>query len=140
MKDQQAFLRALETLTLPASGFDLQLRLFAAWAYRRRYPAREAAARCAMSLSRNARAQGRAQDYHHTLTMALLAILYSRIAAQPVLAEDWEAFLAANPDIVADAWNVALEHYSADKLQQEAARKVFLEPDRKPLPTGCLLH
>lgn len=140
MKDHQAFLRELETLTLPASGFDHQLRLFAAWAYRRRYPAREAAARCAMSLSRNARAHGRAQHYHHTLTMALLAILYSRIASQPVLSEDWDAFLAANPDIVADAWKVLLEHYSEDKLLQDIARKVFLEPDRKPLPTGCLLH
>jgi hypothetical protein len=140
LKDHHLFLRELETLALPAAGFDHRLRLFAAWAYRRSYPAREAAARCAMTLSRNARAQGRGEFYHHTLTMALLSILYSRMDARPSLAENWEGFLDANPDIVADAWAVLLEHYSEDKLQQDAARRAFLEPDRKPLPTDGLLH
>jgi hypothetical protein len=139
LKDPQAFLRELESLALPASGFDHQFRLFAAWAYRRCYPAGEAAARCAASLSRNARAQGRGQDYHHTLTMALLAIMYHRVDTKPVLTDNWGAFLAANPDIVSDATQVLNEHYSEDKLQQAVARKIFIEPDLKPLPVACLL-
>ena len=138
--DPQAFVRQLETLALPASDFDHAAHLMAAWAYRRRYPAREAAARCAHALSRFAMAQGEAQTYHHTLTMALLAILYNRIDAEPGLAEDWPAFLSANPDVMADARAVVRRHYSESRLEADDARRGFVEPDLMPLPTGCLLH
>jgi hypothetical protein len=60
--DYQAFLRQLESSTLPASEFTHQAHLYAAWAYRRQYPAAEAAARCARALSRYAMAQGRPRN------------------------------------------------------------------------------
>lgn len=138
--DPQAFLRELESLSLPASSFNHKAHLFAAWSYRRRYPAREAAARCAHTLSRFAMANGAAEKYHHTLTLSILTLLYDRMANDASLVSDWEAFLTACADIRQDARHVVLNHYSEERLDDEAARKAFVEPDRQPLPLLCLSH
>ncbi|MBI3144871.1 MAG: hypothetical protein HYZ18_06290 [Pseudogulbenkiania sp.] len=138
--DHQGLLRQLEMLALPEADFNHEAHLRAAWAYRRRYPAREAAARCAHTLSRYAMAKGAAHKYHHTLTMAALAILYSRLDAQPELLEDWAGFLACCHDVSTDLRCVVLQHYSEEKLYNETARKAFVEPDLKPLPSGSMLH
>lgn len=138
--DHQAFLRQLESGRLPAAQFNSETRLLAAWAYRRVYPAREAAARCAHALSRCALSLGEAQKYHHTLTMALLFVLYSRVDASPQLLDDWPAFRAACGDVLSDATDVISHYYSADRLEDAFARKAFVAPDRTPLPTAGLLH
>ncbi|MTD33770.1 hypothetical protein [Paludibacterium denitrificans] len=138
--DYQAFLRQLETHTLPVADFNHQAHLYAARAYRRLYPAGEAAVRCSRAFSRYVMAQGSIRKYHHSLTMALLAILYSLLDACPELTEDWDAFCQNCTDVIEDARAVVLEHYSADRLDEEAARKAFVAPDKKPLPTACLLH
>lgn len=83
---------------------------------------------------------GAAMKYHHTLTMAILVILYSRMASQPQLLEDWEAFASHCPDMLADPRAVILQHYSSERLDDDSARKGFVEPDREPLPMSCLLH
>ncbi|MDF0606458.1 hypothetical protein HZU77_012480 [Neisseriaceae bacterium TC5R-5] len=136
----QTFLRQLESNALPASEFDHQAHLYAAWAYRRQYPAPEAAARCAYSLSRFAMMNGEAMKYHHTLTMAILVLLYSRIEANPKLLDDWETLLTCCADLVTDSRAVLLEHYSAERLNDEPARRAFIEPDKKSLPMSCFLH
>ncbi|MGL6070430.1 MAG: hypothetical protein ACRC1E_04145 [Craterilacuibacter sp.] len=138
MTNHQTFLRALENGNLPVSSFNQQTRLYAAWAYHRDYPVREAAARCAYAFSRYALTQGLADSYHHTLTMATLILLYQRIAEQPAIAEDWEHFCHANHDMLTDTVSMVRCHYSADLLGHERARKVFVEPDLVPLP--CFLH
>lgn len=138
--DYQAFLRQLESSTLPASDFTHQAHLYAAWAYRRQYPAAEAAVRCARAFSRFAMAQGAAEKYHHTLTMSLLSILYHRAQQQPAMLEDWPAFLATCDDVLQDARAVVLQYYSADRLNQDASRRGFVTPDRLPLPIACLSH
>ena len=138
--DYQAFLRELETHALPAADFDHRAHLLAAWAYRSRYPAREAAARCARTLSRYAMAHGAAEKYHHTLTMALLAIMYSRLDAQPGQQASWDDFLAANADLMADSRAIVARHYSEQRLQHHDARRAFVAPDLAPLPMSCLLH
>lgn len=138
MTDHQTFLRALENGNLPVSSFNQQTRLYAAWAYHRDYPVREAAARCAHAFSRYALTQGLADSYHHTLTMATLVLLYQRMAEQPAMANDWEQFCQLNRDMLIDTVSLVRYHYSADLLDHERARKAFVEPDLAPLP--CLLH
>ncbi|UTH73079.1 hypothetical protein [Chromobacterium sp. IIBBL 290-4] len=138
--EHQVFLRQLETHTLPASEFNHQAHLYAAWGYRREYPAPEAAARCAHALSRFAMAHGVATKYNHTLTMALLAIAYSRVESNPALTEDWQAFLTSCNDLAQDAKAVLEQHYSSERLSADAARKAFVKPDRMPLPVSCLLN
>ncbi len=138
--DFQAFLRELESHALPAAEFTHRAHLQAAWAYRSRYPAREAAARCAHTLSRYAMAHGAAEKYHHTLTMALLAIMYSRLDAAPAQQASWDDFVAANPDLLGGTQALVAQHYSEQKLQEHDARRGFVAPDRAPLPMSCLLH
>ncbi|POZ61695.1 hypothetical protein [Chromobacterium alticapitis] len=138
--EHRVFLRQLEANALPASDFNHQAHLYAAWGYRRDYPAPEAAARCAHTLSRFAMANGEAAKYNHTLTMALLAIAYSRVASNPVLADDWQAFLNNCRDLAQDARAVLEQHYSSERLSADSARKAFVKPDRKPLPVSCLLN
>ncbi|QEL54959.1 hypothetical protein [Chromobacterium paludis] len=138
--EHQVFLRQLETNALPASDFNHQAHLYAAWGYRREYPAAEAAARCAHALSRYAMANGAATKYNHTLTMALLAIAYSRVDSQPELVQDWPAFLDRCHDLLRDAPSVLAQYYSSEKLQTDSARKAFVKPDRQPLPVACLLN
>jgi len=138
--DEQDFLRRLEARALTASELDHTAHLYAAWAYRRNYPAREAAARCAYALSRFAMSHGAADKYHHTLTMALLAILYSRVDDEPGVLSCWDTFLSANLDMVGDAPRLVREYYTEARLADDAARRGFVEPDLKPLPTGGVLH
>ena len=136
--DYQAFLRQLESSTLPASEFTHQAHLYAAWAYRRQYPAAEAAVRCARALSRYAMAQGAAEKYHHTLTMSLLSILYHRAQQMPAMVQEWPVFLAQCDDVLHDAKAVLFQYYSDDRLNQDVARRAFVPPDRMPLPIACL--
>jgi len=138
--DEQDFLQRLETRAMAASELDHTAHLYAAWAYRRNYPAREAAARCAYSLLRFAMTYGVADKYHHTLTMALLAILYRRLDEAPHLLSCWDSCLSANPDLVRNAHGVVREYYSEARLADDDARRGFVEPDLKPLPTGGVLH
>lgn len=138
--DAQALLSGLENHTLPAEQFNHLAHLQAAWAYRQRFAAREAAARCAYSLSRYAMAKGAIQKYHHTLTMALLTIMYDRIAHHPEQLDDWDAFAAANADMLANARALVAEYYSEQKLQEDEARSVFIAPDLAALPVSCLTH
>ncbi|NDV14381.1 hypothetical protein [Crenobacter caeni] len=138
--DDQAFLRQLESGRLPAEALNHEARLYAAWAYRRGYPAREAAARCAHALSRRALSLGHADRYHHTLTMALLFVLYSRVTDNPGLLDDWHAFRDACLDVLDGAADVVAAHYSTERLDDDFARRAFVEPDRLPLPTSGLLH
>ncbi|MBX9346820.1 hypothetical protein K5M36_06930 [Chromobacterium vaccinii] len=138
--EHQVFLRQLEANALPASDFNHRAHLYAAWGYRREYPAPEAAARCAHALSRFAMANGAATKYNHTLTMALLAIAYSRVESCPSLMEDWPAFLDRCSDLACDARAVLEQYYSAERLQTDSARKAFVKPDREPLPVSCLLN
>ena len=138
--DYQVFLRELETATLPAERFNHQAHLYAAWAYRRQYPAPEAAARCSRAFSRYAMAKGAADKYHHTLTMALLSIAYHRAEQEPAMVEDWQAFLAGFADIAGDARMLLQDYYSDDRLEQDQARRAFIKPDRAPLPTACFAH
>lgn len=138
--EHQAFLRALESHALPAEQFNHQAHLRAAWAYRRSYSAREAAARCARALSRFAMAKGAPEKYHHTLTLAFITIIYSRLEQFPAQVQDWQTFMAANSDLQHDACALIGQYYSEQKLQDDSARRRFVAPDLAPLPLSCLTH
>lgn len=137
--DLQAFLCQLESNTLPAAEFNHHAHLLAAWSYRQLYPAREAAARCARALSRYAMAQGAAQKYHHTLTMATLSLVYDRMERDAQSLADWSHFVAGNADLFADLPALLRVHYSEQRLNDDMARGAFVEPDLVALPSS-LLH
>lgn len=70
--------------------------------------------------------------YHDTLTIAWVHLVQAVMQAAPP-APDSRSFIAANPDLH-DKWLI-LKYYSRPCLRTPEARKSFVRPDLKPLPS-----
>ncbi|NNF67213.1 MAG: hypothetical protein HKM98_06865 [Gammaproteobacteria bacterium] len=102
-----------------------------AWIYLRELPTDEAIGRCSRALRGLAESHGDFEKYHETLTVALLRLIASTMAAgQPD--ESWENFRSRATPLFSSARELLAEHYSPGRLEQEEARKSFLPPDRAP--------
>lgn len=101
-----------------------------AWAYLRRWPFLEALSRFTADLGHFARAHGKTNLYHATVTTAYFALIAERMAHRGEA--EWETFAAANPDLL-EWWDGALfEYYDPSILNSETARRIFVLP--KPCP------
>jgi hypothetical protein len=60
-------------------------------------------------------------------------VLAARGAGRP--GRGFDAFLADNPDLVADARGVVLRYYGEALLSSPEARAAYVAPDREPLPS-----
>ena len=78
-------------------------------------------------LRRFAGAKGAAGKYHHTITVAFLLLIRSRLAQAPE-GEPFEAFLARNPEL--GSTRCLSAHYSEALLASDLARRDFVFPDR----------
>ena len=97
-----------------------------AYAYLRTMPLLDAIARFTAALRRFAAAQGKPQLYHETITWAFLLIIHERMQRAPAL--EWDAFRAANGDLLRWKPSVLDAYYPAEVLQSELARRVFVLP------------
>lgn len=129
----ELFLARFADLTLPPALFDHRGHIRLAWLHLQRFPLAEATDRVCNGIRAFAAHLGAAQKYHHTLTEAIVRILHARSAADPAVS--FEAFLAANPDLVRDARGLIHRHYSDNLLASPGAREAFVAPDRDPLPS-----
>jgi hypothetical protein len=68
---------------------------------------------------------GKPEKFHQTVTIAFLAIVAERLDAN--LATDFEAFLAANPDL--EDRSTLARWYPAERLNSAAARRTFVLPE-----------
>jgi len=125
-----AFLQQFEALSLPPEQFDHRGHLRLGWICLESYGLDEAIGRVCEGINAYATHLGAADKFHHTLTAALLRIMAQRMAAQPQT--DWQDFVVANPDLLADALAVVHCHYSPERLQSDIARQRFVTPDLKP--------
>lgn len=125
------FLAGFEACSLPPAAFDHRGHLRLAWIHLQASPLEEAVARVCAGIHRFAAHLGVPQKYNHTLTEALVRLMAQGGAADP--AKGFAAFLAANPELVADAKGVLARHYSSERLESPAARAAFVAPDRAPL-------
>jgi hypothetical protein len=48
-------------------------------------------------------------------------------------AKDFALFLQTNEELVNDAQGVLASHYSRERLESEAAKTGWMEPDREPI-------
>lgn len=126
------FIMALESGSLPVAEFTHRNHLRAAWLYLERHPLPEAAMYCALAIQKYATLQGASEKFHLTLTLAFMHVVAELRVRHP--AKDWEAFLAACPELQHNAKGIIARHYSAPVLESERARKTFVPPDREPLP------
>lgn len=129
--DDRDFLTRFEHLTLPLPDFDHAGHLRLAWLYLQTYPLDRAIDRTLSGISAYAASQGAATKFHHTLTEAVVRIMYQRHAASGET--DFPAWLAANADLLGDFRGVLARYYSDRRLYSEAARREWMAPDIRPI-------
>lgn len=103
-----------------------------AWLYLQHAPVLEAIANFTADLKRFAAAGGQPNLYHETITWGYLLLIHERMAR--VSGQDWEAFAAANPDLLTWERSVLKQYYRAETLASDFARRVFVFPDNGAQP------
>ena len=124
-----ALLRAFEDCTLPPAAVHHRDHVRTAWTLLERRPVLEALAVFTAGLRRLAAAAGKPGLYHETITWAYVLLVQERRAAAG--GEDWPAFAARNPDLL--AWKPSVlesRYYREETLWSARARETFVLPDR----------
>jgi hypothetical protein len=79
------------------------------------------------AIKRFADAKGATGLYHETITWAFLLLIAERDGRAP--ADTFEAFAAANADLLSWKPSILERYYSSEVLKSDLARKTFLMPD-----------
>lgn len=116
--------------SLPAAEFHHEQHVHVAWMFVRRYGMPDALGEFTAAIKRFAAAKGANGLYHETITWAFLLLIAERQACTPV--ETWEAFAAANPDLLSWKPSVLDRYYTTDVLKSDLARRVFVMPVTRP--------
>ena len=124
-----ALLLAFEDGTLPPGAFHHRHHVRTAWILLERRPVLDVLAGFTAGLRRLAAAAGQPGLYHETITWAYVLLVHERRAA--ARGEDWPAFAARNPDLL--AWKPSVleaRYYREETLWSARARETFVLPDR----------
>jgi hypothetical protein len=127
----QDFREAFESLRIASEMFHHREHIRLAWIYSRHFPQEQALSRMVQGIQAFARHHGAAAKYHHTVTVAWMRLVWHAANPSPP-APDFNAFAAAHPHL----FNPRLleYYYSKARLQSDAARYDWLDPDLRPLP------
>jgi len=125
----QELITRFEGGSIPENDFHHVDHVRLAFAYLCGYPVLQALQRFCASLRQFAKAQGKENRYHETITWAYLLLIHERRArsAQP---QTWEQFASANPDLLTWKNGILKRYYAEETLQSDVARKAFVFPDR----------
>lgn len=129
-----AFIHAIESHQLPPAAFDHQAHLRYAWLLTRQAPLLAAATRVSRGIQRFASYHGAAQKYHHSLTLACVALVAQRAATA-----SFAQFLQHNPDLNTALTQVLAQYYHAQTLASDEARYSWRAPDLQALEGAELL-
>ncbi len=124
-----ALLAAFEGAAFAPGTFHHPQHVRVAWAYLERRAVLEVLRVFTAGLRRIAAAAGKPGLYHETITWGYVLLVNERRAAPG--AEDWTAFAARNPDLL--AWRPCVletRYYERETLWSDRARHTFVLPDR----------
>lgn len=124
------FLAAFEACTLPRSAWTHAAHVRMAWLYLGRWPFARAVLAIRTGIRRYNESLGNTTGYHDTVTVAFARL----IAAARLPGEGFDHFRGRCPELFAAAPALLSQYYSTDLLDGDAARELFVEPDRQPLP------
>ena len=124
----QELIAQFESGSIPATAFHHADHVRIAFAYLCRYPVLEAVEKFSTGLRRFAKAQGKENLYHETITWAYLFLINERIARAGE--QSWDAFAEANPDLLAWKNGFLTRYYADETLKSDLARRVFVLPDK----------
>ena len=119
---------------VPPGGFHHREHVRVAWWYLCCEPLPSALERFRTGLRDFAEKQGAPGLYHETITTAYVLLIDERLQA---FGRDgsWQGFAAANPDLCAWKPSILERYYSPETLASDAARAMFVAPDRgEPAP------
>jgi hypothetical protein len=117
-----------EARTLAPSAFPHREHVRLAWAYLRRETLADAIVKFCGGLKTFAASIGKAGLYHETVSWAFMLIIQDRIARGRH--ETWEAFAAANHDLLLNGRQLLERYYQPVTLDSPLARATFIWPDR----------
>jgi hypothetical protein len=117
-----------EARTLAPSAFPHREHVRLAWAYLRRETLADAIAKFCGGLKTFAASIGKTGLYHETVSWAFMLIIQDRIAHGQH--ETWEAFAAANHDLLLNGRQLLERYYQPVTLDSPLARATFIWPDR----------
>lgn len=129
--DDDAFLQAFETGTLPNAAFHHRDHLRLTWLYLRRDGPELGAEHIVDGIRHFAAMHGAADRFHVTLTRFWIRVVQHLMEAFPDI-EHFEDLLAAFPLVLDRA--IVYRHYSATHLSSPISRKDWIAPDLLPLP------
>jgi hypothetical protein len=113
--------------TLPAAEFHHRQHVQVAWLFVRKHGMPAALSEFTTAIKRFADAKGATGLYHETITWAFLLIIAERQARDPV--DSWDAFAAANADLLTWEPSILNRYYSKELLASDLAKRTFLMPD-----------
>jgi hypothetical protein len=128
MTDQE-LIASFESGSIPATAFHHADHVRTAFAYLRHYPVLEALQRFSAGLKHFAKAQGKENLYHETITWAYLFLINERIS-RAAHSLSWEQFASDNPDLLTWKNSVLRRYYTDETLRSNLAKQLFVFPDK----------
>jgi hypothetical protein len=130
---ESELIEAFEACTLAPAQFPHREHVRLAWAYLRREMLADAIVKFCGGLKAFAASIGKAGLYHETVSWAFMLIIQDRIA-RGGQSESWEAFAAANEDLLQNGRQLLERYYLPVTLDSPLARATFIWPDRPDRP------
>jgi hypothetical protein len=134
----ESVLSALEAGTIPAHAFDHHAHVFAAWSAVRAHGVLAGSERFRQALLAYCTHLGARDKYHVTITEALLRLIVAEMAEEEAVDGPWQTawfrFERQASYLLEMSRSALAPYYSNTLIADEAARRQFLPPDRKPLP------
>ena len=127
---ESEFVRAFEDASLPNESFHHRDHVRLTWIYLRECGESGARSRLVQGIQRFAAAKGKAEKYHHTITLAWIRLVEAARASAGEC--DFDALIAKHPELLDKT--ILDRYYSAELLQSNAARQGWVEPDKMALP------
>lgn len=127
--EDRNFLNRFEGGKIPSSSFHHSDHIRLAWIYLRIYPVPTALEKVTKGIKNFARAAGKPELYHETITWAYVFLILNRIE-RSLESENWGSFVERNPELF--TWKPSLlnQLYRDETLESEKARRIFVMPDR----------
>lgn len=126
------FVKQFENKTLPESEFSHHGHMRLAWLYMQQFEHATAVSKIATGIREYATSLGAAQKFNHTLTVAIMRIMYQRMKSKHF--ESFDQYLSENSDLVENMSGLLGHYYSSELLHSEQARQSWVAPDINALP------
>ena len=120
----------LESGAIDAADFGHDAHVYVGWCYLQSLNLVEAIGRFRAALIRLTRKLGVPDKYHETITWFFMIMIAERRRGRA--ADDWAVFRDANADLLTNGSAILRRYYSRERLASDAARQLFLLPDKSP--------